>query len=82
LLFVIAPILALSGLALWPHASFAHGIATIFGGRSASVWHLIFALALIGFFAGHTVMVVATGLRNNVRSMVTGWYRVKSAEIH
>jgi thiosulfate reductase cytochrome b subunit len=83
LLFVIAPVLALSGLALWPHAPFAHGLALLFGGRSAKLWHLIFALGLLGFFAGHTVMVAATGFLNNIRSMVTGWYRVKStAEIH
>lgn len=76
LLFAAAPALALSGLALWPHAQFAHGLAMLFGGRSAHVWHLVFALALVAFVAGHTFMVAATGFVNNIRSMVTGWYEL------
>lgn len=76
-LFIVAPVLALSGLALWPHVAFAHSIAMLFGGRSAGIWHLIFAISLVLFVAGHTLMVVATGFINNVRSMITGWYEVE-----
>lgn len=78
LLFMLFPMLMLSGLATWPHAPFAHSLAALFGGRSAEIWHLFFALSLAGFVAGHTIMVAATGFINNVRSMITGWYEVAS----
>lgn len=75
LLFVLFPLLILSGLAIWPHTPFMHTLAALFGGRSAEIWHLVFALSLAGFAVGHIVMVAATGLINNVRSMITGWYQ-------
>ena len=78
LLFALLPLLAVSGLALWPHAPFAHGLATLFGGRSAKTWHVVFAVSLLAFVMGHTFMVAATGFVNNVRSMITGWYEEKS----
>ncbi|MBV9271955.1 MAG: cytochrome b/b6 domain-containing protein [Candidatus Eremiobacteraeota bacterium] len=78
LLFVLLPLLAMSGLALWPHAAFAHALATLFGGRSAKVWHVVFAVSLLAFVTGHTFMVIATGFVNNVRSMITGWYEEKA----
>jgi len=39
-----------------------------------------FGIELILFFAGHMVMVATTGLRNNIRAIVTGWYQLPPAE--
>jgi thiosulfate reductase cytochrome b subunit len=77
-LLVLIPLLALTGLALWPHAPFAHPIAAFFGGRAVKWWHIGAAIALLGFVGGHVTMVAATGLRNNVRSMLTGWYEIET----
>lgn len=76
LLFGLAPLLALTGLAIWPHAAFAHGLAALFGGKKAFLWHFILAIGLLVFVFGHTVMVAATGFANNMRSMITGWYEL------
>ena len=75
-LLLIAPLIAASGFALWKHSPLQTPMAAIFGRKTASIWHIGFALEMIGFFGGHMVMVAATGLRDNVRSIVTGWYRV------
>jgi thiosulfate reductase cytochrome b subunit len=32
---------------------------------------------LIGYFATHMVLVFSTGAWNNIKSMITGWYRLK-----
>lgn len=75
-LLIIAPLIAASGFALWKHSPLQMPMAAIFGRKSASIWHVGFAIELVVFFAGHLVMVAATGARNNVRAIVTGWYRV------
>lgn len=74
-LLMIGPLMAATGLAIWPHVPLFHALAQLFGGRAAKVWHLGFAIELVAFFGGHMAMVATTGLRNNVRSIVTGWYR-------
>ena len=77
-LFVFAPLIVLSGLALSPGFDAAvpwlvHGL----GGRQfARLWHFVAMLALIGFFLTHLALVLSTGLFNHLRSMVTGWYRL------
>lgn len=75
-LLLIAPLIAATGFALWKHSPLQPPLAAIFGRKTASIWHIGFAIELLLFFGGHMVMVAATGLRNNVRSIVTGWYRV------
>jgi thiosulfate reductase cytochrome b subunit len=51
----------------------------IFGGRqSARTVHFIACFAFVGFVLGHLFMVAVTGLLNNVRSMLTGWYRIEA----
>lgn len=73
-LLIVGPLIAATGLALWKHSPLQAPLAAIFGRRTASIWHIGFALELVLFFFGHMVMVATTGLRNNVRSMITGWY--------
>ena len=74
-LFFIAPLIVATGFALWKHSPLQTPMAAVFGKKSATIWHIGFAIELLLFFGGHMLMVATTGLRNNVRSIVTGWYR-------
>ena len=77
-LFVFAPLIVLSGLALSPSFDAAFPWVTVmFGGRQfARLWHFVLMLALCGFFAMHVILVATTGLRNHIASMITGRYRL------
>lgn len=75
-LFFIAPLIVATGFALWKHSPLQPYTAAIFGKTTASIWHIGFAIEMLLFFAGHMVMVAATGLSTNVRSIVTGRYGV------
>ena len=77
-IFVLLPLVILMGLAmspgfdtLWP------GWVDIFGGRqSARTIHFIVAWLLVAFVLIHVFEVIITGLWNNLRSMISGRYRV------
>ncbi len=77
-LFVFSPLIVLSGLALSPGIdAIAHPLTWVFGGRQfARLWHFAFMLALIGFFFTHVILVLSTGFLNNMRSMISGRYRL------
>ncbi|MGZ3552779.1 MAG: cytochrome b/b6 domain-containing protein [Vulcanimicrobiaceae bacterium] len=75
--FVLAPLALVTGLAMWPHAPFAHPLAQLFGGRAVRWWHIGAVLAIAGFVAGHVPMVVTTGWRENMRSM---WFATNAHE--
>ncbi len=77
-LFVLAPALVLSGLALSPgFDAWAPWLAQLFGGRQyARLWHFVAMIALIGFVLVHVILVLTTGVLNHMRSMVTGRYRL------
>ena len=77
-LFVLAPFVILTGLALSPGIDAIAGpLTTLLGGRQfARTWHFISMLALTGFFFGHIFLVAATGIWNNMRSMTLGTYRL------
>jgi thiosulfate reductase cytochrome b subunit len=77
-LFVFAPLIVLSGLALSPgFDAWVPWLTQAFGGRQfARLWHFVFMIALIGFFVVHVLLVSTTGVINHLRSMVTGWYRL------
>ncbi|MGP6157882.1 MAG: cytochrome b/b6 domain-containing protein [Vulcanimicrobiaceae bacterium] len=81
-LFVFSPLIVISGLALSPGIdAFAGPLTTLLGGRQfARLWHFVFMLALLGFFAVHLTLVASTGLFNNIRSMITGRYRLGKHE--
>jgi thiosulfate reductase cytochrome b subunit len=78
--FVLAPVVILSGLALGPSVdAWAPWLPAAFGGRQfARIWHFAGMFALMGFFGVHVLMVALTGLWNNLRSMITGWLVVDS----
>ncbi len=74
-LLTMGPMMAATGMALWPHLPLFRPLTQFFGGRNAvTMWHLGFALELALFFVGHMVMVATTGLRNNLNAIVTGWH--------
>ena len=78
LIFVILPVVILTGLAMSPGMNAAWGwLIDIFGGRqSARSIHFICAFLITAFILVHLVMVVLAGPLNEIRSMITGWYRV------
>lgn len=77
-LFVFAPLIVLSGLALSPGLdAWMPWLPHLFGGRQfARLWHFVLMLALIGFFVAHLILVTTTGVFNHLRSMLTGYYRL------
>jgi thiosulfate reductase cytochrome b subunit len=81
-IFVFSPLIVLSGLALSPGVdSWMPWITWILGGRQfARLWHFILTMALTGFLVTHLILVFSTGFLNNMRSMITGWYRLGKHE--
>jgi thiosulfate reductase cytochrome b subunit len=79
---LLLPLMLLTGLAMSPGMDAAFPILLeIFGGRqSARTIHFITASAIVLFFVVHIVMVLITGVWNNLRSMITGRYVVAPAE--
>ena len=77
-LFVILPLIILTGLAMSPTMDAAVPfLADMFGGRqTARTIHFVMMLLLVGFFVVHIVMILAAGPLNELRSIVTGWYRI------
>jgi len=77
-LFGLLPLMILTGLAMSPAMDAAWPWLTeIWGGRqSARSIHFLCAFGLVAFVVVHLVMVVLAGPINEVRSMITGWYRL------
>jgi thiosulfate reductase cytochrome b subunit len=73
------PILILAGLTMSPgmDSSFPW-LLDLFGGRqSARAIHFIAAWYLVLFVIVHLVMVLVSGVFNNMRSMITGRYKIE-----
>jgi thiosulfate reductase cytochrome b subunit len=79
ILFVVAPLIILTGLTMSPTIDTAFPwLLTIFGGRQAArTIHFIACFTFVGFIVIHVLQVILTGFFNNIRSMVTGWFVVK-----
>jgi thiosulfate reductase cytochrome b subunit len=82
--FVLFPLIVLLGWAMSPWLdTLIPGWVDLFGGRqSARTLHFIVAFALLGFAVIHIFEVIASGLWNNLRSMITGRYRVPAEKSH
>ena len=77
-IFILLPLLIFTGLSMSPGMNAAWPwLIDIFGGRqSARSVHFIAAWLLVAFFLIHILMVVLAGPINEVRSMITGRYRL------
>lgn len=78
ILFVVLPVIILTGLAMSPTMNAAVPfLADLFGGRqTARTIHFGMMLLLVGFFIVHVLMILAAGPFNELRSIITGWYRI------
>jgi thiosulfate reductase cytochrome b subunit len=76
------PVLVLAGLTMSPAMNSAFPwLLTLFGGRQAArAVHFLLATYLVLFVIVHLVMVVLSGPINNMRSMITGRYRIREAQ--
>ena len=76
-IFIALPVAILTGLTMSPGMDAAWPwLLDLSGGRqSARSIHFICAMALAAFIIVHLVMVVLAGPFNEIRSMLTGWYR-------
>jgi len=76
-LFVLFPLIVLTGLTMSPGMNAAlPWLIDLFGGRqTARTLHFIAMALLVAFFVVHMAMVLLAGPFNELRSMVTGWYR-------
>jgi thiosulfate reductase cytochrome b subunit len=78
--FVVGPLIVLTGLTMSPNMDAGYPwLLSIFDGRqSARTIHFVCAVTLVVFFLVHVVMVMVSGLWNNVRSMLTGRYAIET----
>jgi thiosulfate reductase cytochrome b subunit len=78
LIFILLPLIIFTGLTMSPAMNAAWPwLLDLFGGRqSARSLHFIAAFGLVAFFFVHIAMVVLAGPINEVRSMITGKYRL------
>ena len=80
-IFLVLPLIVLAGLTMSPgiDAAFPWLPAVFSGRQSARTVHFIAAFTLVAFVLVHVLMVLVSGVWNNMRSMVTGWYRIEPA---
>jgi thiosulfate reductase cytochrome b subunit len=77
-IFGLLPIMVLTGLTMSPGIDAAWPwLLDLFGGRqSARSIHFICAALIAAFIVVHLVMVLLAGPINELRSIITGWYRL------
>lgn len=75
--FVLFPLIILTGLTMSPGMDAAWPwLLDVFGGRqTARTIHFGVMVLLVLFFIVHIIMVLLAGPLNELRSMITGWYR-------
>jgi thiosulfate reductase cytochrome b subunit len=77
-IFVLIPMMIATGLSMSPdmNAGMTWLVELLGGRQSARSIHFLCAFALVAFFFVHMAMVVLAGPFNEVRSMITGKYRL------
>ena len=75
--FILFPLIILTGLTMSPGMDAAWPwLLDVFGGRqTARTIHFVVMSLLVLFFIVHIIMVLLAGPLNELRSMITGWYR-------
>jgi thiosulfate reductase cytochrome b subunit len=79
-IFVLLPLTILMGLAMSPRIDtvFAGWVDLVGGRQSARTIHFVCAWLIVAFVAIHVFEVIVTGLWNNLNSMITGRFRVRT----
>lgn len=74
---ILFPLIILTGLTMSPGMDAAWPwLLDVFGGRqTARTIHFVAMLGFVGFFIVHIAMVILAGPFNELRSMITGYYR-------
>lgn len=82
-IFILLPLQVLTGLTMSPNMDASWGwLLELFGGRqSARSIHFISAMLIVLFIIVHLVLVVLAGPIRELRSMVTGWYRLPHFQV-
>ena len=78
IIFIVLPLIVLGGWAMSPMMdAFWPGWVDWLGGRQAArTLHFVAAVLLVAFVLVHLFEVIVTGLVNNLRSMITGYWRL------
>lgn len=77
-LWVLLPLIVLTGLTMSPGFTAAIPLDTLFGGRqTARSLHFITMNLLIAFIAVHVGLVLVAGFGNLMRSMITGKFAIR-----
>ena len=81
-IFGLFPLIVLMGWAMspWLNALIPGWVDIVGGRQSARTLHFVVAWALVAFVFVHVFEVIISGLWNNLRSMITGYYRLASKE--
>jgi thiosulfate reductase cytochrome b subunit len=81
-LFGLGPLIVATGLTMSPQIDIAFPwLLDLFGGRqTARTIHFCTAFAFVGFFVVHILMVLLSGVFNNMRSIITGWFNAKATD--
>jgi thiosulfate reductase cytochrome b subunit len=76
---VLLPVMVLAGLSMSPGVdSLAPFLPAAFGGeQTARTVHFVIAWLLVLFVIVHVFMVLISGVWNNIRSMIIGWYQIE-----
>ena len=83
-IFLLFPLVILNGLGMSPALdALFPGWVDLFGGRqSMRTIHFVVSWALVTFTAVHLFQVIVNGFWNNLRSMITGYYRIPAEVEH
>ena len=76
---MILPLMVVTGLCMSPgFNAAAPWLTDLFGGRqSARTLHFISAGLIVAFIVVHVLLVLLSGVWNNLRSMITGRYAIQ-----
>jgi thiosulfate reductase cytochrome b subunit len=79
---ILLPLMVLTGLSMSPSVDAAAPVLLdMFGGRqSARTVHFVTSSLIVVFVLVHVLMVLLSGVWNNMRSMITGSYAIKVKE--
>ena len=81
-IFVMLPLLVVAGMGMspWLDSVVTGWVAWLGGRQSARSLHFIAAFGIVLFVLVHLFEVLISGAWNQVRSMITGWYRLPAPD--